>query len=290
MLIFCSFALTNIEKLSQPIDAGFNFSTKYFGLIWQCLLLLNFIISILVLMSPKSQHVIGNFPKAEFSFFKWLSMIMCTLLAGGGVFWATGEPIAHFLTPPPLFKGILNPADRAIVAMSQSFLHWGFLAWSILGSLASIVLMHYHYEKKLPLLPRTLLYPLFKEKAIDGTVGSITDSLCSIAVIAGTVGPIGFYGLQTAYGLEKLFTLPDNYLNEIFTIIFLCMIYIASSITGIKKGIQILSRVNVILAVFVLFFVLFSGPTEFIVNTFFSAFKKYILNFFQWLCIVKPMA
>lgn len=47
-----------------------------------------------------------------------------------------------------------------------SLFQWGFLAWAILGSLSAVMLMHYHYDKGLPLAPRTLLYPVFGDKAI----------------------------------------------------------------------------------------------------------------------------
>jgi choline-glycine betaine transporter len=78
-------------------------------------------------------------------------MIMCTLLAGDGVFWAAGEPMAHFLSPPPLF-GVEGGTEQAVVpALAQSFMHWGFLAWAILGALTTTMLMHYHYDHDLPL-------------------------------------------------------------------------------------------------------------------------------------------
>eukprot|EP00487_Bulimina_marginata_P011861 TRINITY_DN7767_c0_g1_i1.p1 TRINITY_DN7767_c0_g1~~TRINITY_DN7767_c0_g1_i1.p1 ORF type:complete len:107 (+),score=47.78 TRINITY_DN7767_c0_g1_i1:157-477(+) len=84
--------------------------------------------------------------------FKWMSIVLCTLLAGGGVFWAAAEPIAHFVSAPPLY-GNADPQAMAFNALSQSFMHWGFLAWAILGGLSSIVLMHLHYDKGLPLKP-----------------------------------------------------------------------------------------------------------------------------------------
>ena len=147
----------------------------------------------------------GGLDTPEFDVFKWGSMIMCTLLAGGGVFWAAGEPMAHFTSVPPLFAGVeANSSEAVPFALAQSYLHWGFLAWAILGSLTTVMLMHYHYEKGLPLAPRTLLYPVFKEKALNGPIGWIADAACIIAVVAGTVGPIGFLGLQVSYGLEAL--------------------------------------------------------------------------------------
>lgn len=80
---------------------------------------------------------------------------------------AAAEPIAHFVSAPPLY-GEADPQAMAFNALSQSFMHWGFLAWAILGGLSSIVLMHLHYDKGLPLKPRTLLYPVLGDKAING--------------------------------------------------------------------------------------------------------------------------
>ncbi|MDW3155754.1 methyl-accepting chemotaxis protein, partial [Vibrio sp. 779(2023)] len=80
----------------------------------------------------------------------------------------------HFVTAPPLY-GEASPKTSAINALSQSFMHWGFLAWAILGCLSSIVLMHLHYDKGLPLKPRTLLYPIFGDKAIHGWIGNLAD-------------------------------------------------------------------------------------------------------------------
>lgn len=66
----------------------------------------------------------------------------------------------HFASPPPFFAGLQPHSEAAATAaLAQSFVHWGFLAWAVLGSLLAIVLMHLHYDKGLPLAPRTLLYP-----------------------------------------------------------------------------------------------------------------------------------
>ena len=127
---------------------------------------------------PGGKAKLGGLDAPEFTNFQWGSMIMCTLLAGGGVFWAAGEPMAHFISSPPLFGAEGKSAAAAAPALAQSFLHWGFLAWAILGALTTVMLMHYHYEKGLPLSPRTLLYPVFGDKAINGPIGLIADASC----------------------------------------------------------------------------------------------------------------
>lgn len=279
--LFCIAALIDLEGLSTAVDWGFNVSATYFGLYWQVLLLATFLIGLVLCVLPGGKAIMGNLAAPEFTLFQWGSMIMCTLLAGGGVFWAAGEPIAHFLYSPPLF-GAEGGTEAAVnPAIAQSFMHWGFLAWAILGSLSTVMLMHYHYEKGLPLAPRTLLYPLFGDKAINGPIGLIADASSIIAVVAGTVGPIGFLGLQVSYGLSDLFGLPDVFATQFMVIGGLVAIYTISAMTGLSRGIQLLSKINVILAAALLIFVLVAGPTGFIFGSFFSGFGTYLGNFFQ---------
>lgn len=51
------------------------------------------------------------------------------------------------MTPPPSFPDVAGSTVEAVTpALSQSFLHWGFLAWAVLGTLATIVLMYAHHQ------------------------------------------------------------------------------------------------------------------------------------------------
>jgi glycine betaine transporter len=277
--VFCVLALVSLETLSAWVDVGFGWAARYFGLYWQILLFATFVIGIVIAIMPAGRVRLGNIEKPEFTVFQWGSMIMCTLLAGGGVFWAAGEPMAHFLNPAPYFGVEGKTVAAADAALAQAFLHWGFLAWAILGSLTTIMLMYYHYEKGLPLAPRTLLYPIFKEKAIKGPIGFIADASCIIAVVAGTVGPIGFLGLQVSYGLENLFGIPDGLTTQIAVIGGLVLLYTVSAISGVNRGIKILSQFNIILGVALLGYIVIVGPTAFIFNGFFSGLGTYVANF-----------
>ncbi|MCE8006126.1 BCCT family transporter [Aestuariivita sp.] len=281
IVAFCLLALVNLDALSAAVDWGFAFAATYFGLYWQVLLLATFLIGLVLCVLPGSRAIMGGLAKPEFTTFQWGSMIMCTLLAGGGVFWAAGEPIAHFLFSPPLYGAEGGTPEAVTPAIAQSFMHWGFLAWAILGSLSTVMLMHYHYEKGLPLAPRTLLYPVFGDRAINGPIGVIADASAIIAVVAGTVGPIGFLGLQVSYGLSELFGLADGFATQAMVIAGLAALYTISAMTGLSRGIQFLSKINVLLAAALLVFVLVAGPTWFVFQSFFTGFGAYLGNFFQ---------
>lgn len=280
ILLFCLLAVADLARLSAMIDQGFAISARIFGLYWQILLFATLAISIVLLFMPGSGVKLGGLERPEFTTFQWAAMIMTTLLAGGGVFWAAGEPIAHFISTPPYFAGsATDPQSLATIGLAQAYLHWGFLAWAILGSLTTVMLMHYHYDKGLPLAPRTLLYPVFGARAIHGWIGTTADACCVIAVVAGTVGPIGFLGLQLSYGLNALFGLPDSFATQSTLILLLVTIYTVSAITGLKRGIQFMSRWNLILAFGLLVFILLFGPTWAILSGFVGGLGTYLQNF-----------
>ncbi|MFB9886212.1 BCCT family transporter [Balneatrix alpica] len=276
LVVFALLALYDLALVSAWVNSAFATSTALFGAYWQVLLLLTFVIGLLLALGRTGRVVLGGLPSPEMSTFKWTSVIMCTLLAGGGVFWAAAEPMAHFTSPPPLFGGDSGTLQAAHNALAQSFMHWGFLAWAILGSLTGIVLMYLHYEKGLPLKPRTLLYPVLGQRVMQGWLGALVDACCVLAVVAGTVGPIGFLGLQVSFGLEKLFGIPNTYATQVSILLGLIVLYTLSAVSGVTKGIQLLSKINVLLAALLMGFILLFGPTAFIIDGYLQGFGIYL--------------
>lgn len=279
LFLFVLVALIAPTWLTTNINRAFAMTTSTFGLFWQVLLLANFIIGLVLALLPTGSVRLGALKQPELANFKWLSIILCTLLAGGGVFWAAAEPIAHFVSPPPLFGDETNALQRATNALAQSFLHWGFLAWAILGCLSSVVLMHLHYDKGLALKPRTLLYPILGQRAVSGWIANLIDALSIIAVAAGTIGPIGFLGLQISYAINDLFGLANTFATQALVIVFAVAMYTISALTGLSKGIQIISRYNIILSLILVLFILIAGPTSFILNGYLGGVTTMVQEF-----------
>lgn len=271
LVLFVLAALVDLDALSSLVNSLFRWSTRYFGAYWQAFVLLNLGVALYIALSKSGGARLGSALAPEMSRFKWFSIILCTLLAGGGVFFAAAEPMAHFISPPPLFG--VEPASQSAVypALAQSYLHWGFLGWALYGGSATVVYMHLHYNKGLPLKPRTLLYPIFGERAINSWLGGVADAACVMAVVAGTVGPIGFLGLQVSHGLAELFGTSDTFATQFLIILFLIGVYTVSTVSGINRGIQLLSAFNVVLAFVLIAFLLLFGPTAFILDGFVKA-------------------
>ncbi|ATJ84354.1 BCCT family transporter [Halomonas beimenensis] len=280
ILLFVALSLYDVDMVAGAIGAGFAWTARTLGSYFQLLLLLTFFIGLGVAVSPAASAKIGNRATPEISTFKWLSIIMCTLLAGGGVFFAAGEPVYHFVVTPPAFSTEAGTAEAVAGALAQSFMHWGFLAWAVLGSLTAVVLAHAHYDKGQPLQPRTLLYPVLGERVMGGTFGGVVDALCVIAVVAGTVGPIGFLATQVSFGLHELFGVSEGYGTQLVILVALAAVYVTSAVTGIHRGIQLLSRFNVFLALAIAAVIFLFGPTLFLTNAYTQGIGEYLTSFF----------
>lgn len=282
LLLFVIAGILNQDLVTRLVNQLFTLSATYFGGVYQIIMLVTFIMALVLAFSKYGKIRLGKMDRPEIGNFRWISVIMCTLLAGGGVFWAAAEPLSHFMEVPPYFEGISGGTSEAVVpALASSFVDWGFLAWAVLGTLGTIVLMYAHYHRNAPLKPRSLLYPLLGDRISQKSVlGTLIDSFSIIAVAAGTIGPIGFLGLQAAYAFNQLLGLPNTFLVQAIIITVVVIIAAISALTGVYKGIQILSTYNVILSVFLVTAILIVGPALFIFDNYIESFGVYIQNFF----------
>jgi choline-glycine betaine transporter len=82
IVVFIGLAVVDIDLLSAIVNAGFSIATTYFGAYWQGLLLLTFLAAILVCVSLAGRATLGGIETPEMSTFKWVAIIMCTMLAG----------------------------------------------------------------------------------------------------------------------------------------------------------------------------------------------------------------
>ncbi|WP_150237615.1 BCCT family transporter [Nocardiopsis quinghaiensis] len=245
MAAFVASALAAPKAVGAAVDVAFTWSARWFGAYWQLLMLAIFVIITVLAFSRYGRVRMGGSEAPGFSRFSWIAMITTTLLAAGGVFWAAAEPIAHYASPPPQYADqVGGGAEGAAIAMAQSFVHWGFIGWAVGGSLATLVMMR-GVEKGMPLRPRTLLWPVMGERVRTHWIGAVVDVSCVLAVVAGTVGPIGFLGLQISYISSALFGLPNTYATQVLIIVGLTVVAAVSVLSGIKRGIQTLSRANV---------------------------------------------
>lgn len=265
-------------RVGDAVDTAFAWSARWFGAYWQVLLLATLLIATILAFSRYGRVRMGGTDTPGFSWFRWVAMVLTTLLAAGGVFWAAAEPLAHYVDPPPQYAHLEGGMEGASIALAQSFVHWGFPAWAIGGSLATLVMMR-GVEKGMPLRPRTLLWPIMGERIRTHWIGTVADISCVVAVVAGTVGPIGFLGLQMSYIGGEMFGVGSGFGTQVAIIVGLTVVATVSVLSGLNRGIQLLSRINVWAALVLILCIVGLSSLPYVVDLFLQASAVHVREF-----------
>ncbi|EPK4342252.1 choline BCCT transporter BetT, partial [Pseudomonas aeruginosa] len=198
----------------------------------------------------------------EFSYLSWAGMLFAAGISITLFFFCVSEPLTHFLQPP---QGEAGTQEAARQAMELLFLHWGLHGWGVFA-LVAMALAYFAYRHNLPLALRSALYPLIG-KRINGPVGYTVDCFGIIATVFGLGADMGFGVLQLNSGLDYLYAIPHTHPVQMALIVLMMGAAISVAVSGVDKGIRILSDINMLLACSLLLFVLFAGPTQHLLNT-----------------------
>ena len=213
----------------------------------------------------------GNKATPDFSTLAWFAMLFSAGMGIGIMFWSVAEPIYHFTSPPMAAAG---SAEAARDAMSLTYLHWGFHAWGIYA-VVGLSLGFFAFNRGLPLSFRSVFYPLIGDR-IKGWVGDVIDILAVLATLFGLATSLGLGVLQVNAGLEHVFNIPNNIYVQVGIIVAITGVATLSVVMGIDKGVRVLSEFNVRVAALFLVFMLFVGPTVFILDSFIQNFGYYL--------------
>ncbi len=243
---------------------------------WVFVLVVNFLLVFIIYIAFSKFGNIrlgGAHAKPEFSKYGWFSMLFSAGMGIGLLFWSIAEPVLHYSTPP---VGEGETAQSAQVAMTYTFMHWGIHAWAIFA-LAALALAFFTFNRKLPLTFSSLFYPILG-KRIYGPIGHAIDILAVLATLFGLATSLGLGAKQINAGLGYLFKNieSDSVQVQILLITGITLIATISVMTGIKKGIKLLSQINVKVALGFLILMLIVGPTIFIFDSLVQNIGRYL--------------
>jgi len=212
--------------------------------------------------------------KPEFSYVSWFAMLFAAGMGIGLIFWSVAEPVSHFITNPFVQSGETPKAAQA--AMRITFLHWGLHPWAIYA-LVGLIFAYFSFRKGLPLSPRSALHPIIGER-IYGPIGHTVDILSVFATTFGVATSLGFGAVQINTGLEHLFGLSISTGHQVLIIGVITLFAVTSVVSGLERGIRLLSEANLWLSVILLGFVLSVGPTVYMIDTLLQSTGDYLQN------------
>ena len=254
-------------KFAAAETAIVEFACLKFGWAYQLLtvVLLGFCFWVLFSKRVGSIRLGGEKAQPVMSRWAWFVISLCGGIATGIVFWGIAEPVTHYLDGIPLFESIKAQSPLAAkMALSTTYLHWG-LAEYCYYCVAGIVIGVAVYNLKLPYRISSCLYPLLGERAM-GWIGTVIDIICVFGLAGGVSASLCEGALQIGAGLGIVATFDPGKLTWISILIAVVITFLLSSYTGIARGVRFFSDLNAKIYMALLAFVLFFGPTAYILN------------------------
>ena len=275
IIIWGIVAPKNFETLG---NLAYAFITVKFG--WLYLVSMSFFVFFALFLALSKYGNIKLGPddsKPEYSTLSWFAMLFAAGKGIGLIFWGVAEPISHFSNPPGIEPGSAAAADFAI---RTSFMHWGFSPWANY-SIIGLALAYFQFRKNKPGLISSIFIPLIGEERANGFIGKTIDILAVFATVAGVSTSLGLGTMQITSGLNFLFNIPKTALVEIIIISAVTVTYIWAAVSGIEKGIKLLSDIGLYLAIILLVLVIAVGPTVKIAEALTNGFGSYLGGFVQ---------
>ena len=246
---------------------------------WFYVLAFSVFLGFLVILSVSS---LGNIKlgndeeEPEFGFLSWLAMLFAAGMGVGLMFFGVAEPLTHYLSD--ITTGSAEHKQQE--ALLHTLFHWGIHAWAVYGTIA-LALAYFGFRYKLPLALRSCFYPLLKER-INGKLGDLIDIMALLATLFGIITTLGFGASQLGAGLHQLGWISENSFSlQMIVIAVVMSLATFSAISGVGKGVKILSEMNLTLAFCLLIFVLVAGPTLYLLSAFSDNIGTYLSNLVQ---------
>lgn len=210
----------------------------------------------------------------EFSVGAWFSMLFAAGMGIGLVFWAVAEPVSHFVSAPP---GVVpGTPEAANTAMRYAFFHWGLHPWAIYG-IVGLSIAFFQFRRKSSALVSSVT------EALPWTfIQRLSPAFNVLAVVAtafGVAASLGMGATQINSGLHAVFGVPVGPASQAAIIVVTTVLFLASALSGVGRGIKWLSSGNLMLAGALALAVLLVGPTIAIVDTFTNTLGSYLSEF-----------
>jgi choline/carnitine/betaine transport len=239
------------------------------------------IFAVYLAMSRYGRIPLGRDDEApEFRTSSWIAMMFSAGMGIGLMFYGVAEPLAHFTSPPPGTAAPGSP-EAFDVAMATTLFHWTLHPWAIYA-VVGLAIAYGTFRRGRPQLLSSAFIPLFGRKRAEGGFGKAVDILAIFATLFGSAASLGLGALQIGGGL-----IAGGFMASVSTtllvviIVTLTICFILSAVSGVSKGVQWLSNVNMVLAGVLALVVFVGGPTVLILNLLPTAIGDYFTNLGQ---------
>jgi len=205
-------------------------------------------------------------------------MLFCAGVGAGLLYWC-GIEWGYYYESPPFGVAPRSP-EAAEWASTYGLFHWGFTAWAFY-CLPAVAIAYPYYSKKLDILRFSVSCHWFLRGREHGAIARTIDFLFMVAMLGGAASGLGFTTPMITAAIAWQFDIEPSNTLEVGVVLLCISLFAVSVWLGLRKGIKRLSDINVLLAFGLLAFILFAGPTAFIIKTGLNSLGMMAQNFIR---------
>ena len=260
------------DNMAAVFDTLLAALTRNFGWLYLWVVLAMVVFAAFVAFSRYGNLKLGGEDdEPEFGIGSWFAMLFAAGMGIGLVFWGVAEPVSHYGTAPP--GTVPNTPEAANAAMRYVFFHWGIHPWAVY-SLVALAIAFFQYRRGGSPLISTVTSAL-PWRPVQSMAG-LFNGLAVVATAFGVAASLGVGALQINSGLNAVFGLGVSQTAQVTIIVLTTIVFIASAVTGVEKGIRYLSNFNMGVAAMLALTVFLLGPTVAIIDTLSNTLGSYL--------------
>lgn len=267
--------LVSPAALGAAAATALAFTTRSFGWFYLWVVLGVVVFCLFLAMSRYGNMKLGGEDEEpDFSVLAWFAMLFAAGMGIGLVFWGAAEPLSHFRTPPPGVAPM--SAEAANTAMRYAFFHWGLHPWAIY-TVVALAIAFFQSGTGGGLSFSATMQGLGARP--NARWLALIDLFAVVATAFGVATSLGLGALQINSGLNAVFGLPIGVGSQVGIIAVTTVLFLASALSGIERGIKWLSTINLALAGLLAATIFVLGPTRAILDTLTTTLGAYLSEF-----------
>ncbi len=269
---FIVFMVLNPETTVQGISGFFWKMIALFGPIFEVFTFVTFILAIYLGVSKYGKVRLGD-DKPAYSTASYISMMVLASLASAALYWSFTE-WAYYYEAPGL--GMEPRSTRALEsAIGYQFFHWG-MTNQAMYTIMGVAIGYGVYIRKVPSFQTSAVCKAMMGERIapaqKTAVGKIIDFCVIFGILGGLSSSLGLAVPLASGGIKQLTGIDATPVIKIGIILVIAVVYTAMAYVGIDRGMKVISNGAAILCIAFLLYVLFAGPTTFILKNIVNSF------------------
>lgn len=245
------------------------------------------VVALIIAFGPVGKIRMGG-PNAtpKYSFYSYWGMLWCAGFGSATVVLSFLDWVDIVQAPPLGIEALSNEAFR--ISTAQSMFDWGLTTCS-LNLFLAIPFCYCFYVRKKNAARLGDVFATMAPGKVPEWVVKVFNFIFIFVVLGGMTTTLG-YGIPklTACVCAMTGATNTNIINVVMMIV-LAVVFTGSASLGIAKGVQNLTRINMIILYIFLGVTIILGPTIFILDNFVQSFGLMVDNWFSMATATEPL-